>query len=822
MVQWNFKCVCPDPETTVLDPNHPGQYIRTQFPGNKIPQNRLDPVSLAIEKYYPAPNQPGNPVTGLNNYFFSGSNLQYVNNYSLRLDYHLSDSTQLMGRFSTEILNPWTVPATFGASDIGSPGYSIKPQDHYYALSRVIHTFSPTFFGEFDASWASWVYKSLGLSNGFSPSNLGFPANVAANAASLGFPMISPGEMSTLGGYPTAHQRTDRYEFSANMTKIYSKQTLYFGSLYGLGRFITHLAGEATGEYSFNTNFTQGPNPLVAKAGSGFGYASFLLGDMASGVENPTNLLERGNYSQPYWGIYAEDDVKATPNLTVNVGLRLDVESPRTEAKNRMDNFNFTGTATLPNGTIVKGGLEFPGVNGIPAREWQSNNYNFAPRVGVAYALGKSTVLRSGFGIFYGNSWGNGSNNNSVPQTGFFCATQVNTSLDGGLTPYATLSNPFPNGFCQASGSSAGLLTDLGTAVDFIDRNYRTPYMEEWNLDVQRALPGDMVVQITYSGSHGVHLPGIREWNQLNPSDLSDGSKLNSKVANPFHGVITSGPLSAPTITLGQSLRPYPQFTGVSSRLATFGLSSYNAMFVTFQKRTSHGLTLSASYTWAKMIDDIQGSPNYGGFATSAFYNAGLQNFDNLRGERALSSFDVPQTLVASYIYELPFGPGKALLNRNGALGRIVGGWQINGLTTFESGVPVEVTGGSNSGSFSGTQRPNWSGKNPTLGGPVTKRLTKYFDTSQFSSNAPFTFGNAPRSMPDLWTPGIDNWDISLFKNTNIHENMQLQFRAESFNTFNRVQFGNPNANFDSTAFGVISSQTNNPRTLQLALRLTF
>lgn len=615
---------------------------------------------------------------------------------------------------------------------------------------------------------------------------------------------------------------TDRYEFAANLTKVLSKHTLQFGFLYGLGTYNTHLTDNTAGQYSFTAADTQGPNPLVASATGGFDFASFLLGYMASGIENGTSLLVNGDYKQPYWGLYGEDDFKITRNLTVNLGLRWDVETPLTELHNRMTNFDFTDTATLSNGTTVKGGLAFPGVNGLPRGDWQSNDHNFAPRVGMAYALGKSTVVRSGFGTFYGNSWGNGRNNSSMPQNGWFCQTQANVSLNGGLTPYAVLSNPFPTGFCQASGSSAGLLSNLGTTLDFIDRNYRTPYVEEWNLNIQRALPGDMVIQVAYSGSHGVNLVSLREWDQLDPTYLSLGSKLNSTVANPYYGAITTGQLSAATITLGQSLRPYPQFTGVSSRLATFGFSSYNAMFVTFQKRTSRGLTLSASYTWAKLFDDVMGSPNYNGFPNSGFYDAGLQNFDNLRGERALSSFDVPQTLVASYIYELPVGPGKKFLNQNGALGQIIGGWQINGLTTFQSGVPVEITGGSSSGSFSGTQRPNWSGKNPTLSGAVSKRLTAYFDTSQFTSNAPFTFGNTPRSMPDLFTPGTDDWDMSLFKGVRIHENYQLQFRAESFNTFNRVQFGNPNTSFGTSAFGVISSQKNNPRTLQLGLRMAF
>lgn len=808
-----------DPASTVPDPSNPGNYIRTAFPGNKIPTARLDPVALAIQKYFPAPNQQGSPGSGLNNFFFSGTNTQQTNNYSGRGDYQLTASTQIMGRFSLEQLSPWVVPATFGSSDIASPGYVTKPQHHPYALGKVIHTFSPTFFGEFHGSWARFFYTSRGLSNGFDPTKLGFPAYLSANSSdNLGFPAINPGEMSSLGNYYNENDETDRYEFAGNMSKIWGKHTIKFGGMYGLGLYPMHTVDNTTGTYSSTNAFTQGPNPLSASTTSGFGYASYLLGTMSAGTQDPTRII--GSYNQPYFGLYVEDDVQVNRSLTANLGLRWDVESPRTEAQNRMSNFDFTSKSTLSNNTAVTGGVEFPGVNGVAAGDWQSNNKNFAPRVGLAYSLGASTVVRAGYGIFFGNSWGNGRNNNSMPQYGFFCSTQVNTSNDNGLTPAAKLSNPFPTGFCKPSGSSAGLLTGLGQTVYFINRNYKTPYLQSWNLDIQRALPGNMLVQIAYSGSRGVHLNGIREFNQLNPKYFSLGTALNGQVTNPYYGIITSGPLAGPTITLGQSLRPFPQYTDVSSRMETFGESSYHAMFLTFQKRTSKGLTVSASWTWFKEIDNVIPAPN--GFGGSSFSGSNPQNFYDPRSERSLASFDTPNTVVISYIYEFPLGPGKPFLNQGGALGKVVGGWQINGLTTFQSGTPLQVSGGNSSGSFDGTQRPNWSGKDPSLGGAVTSRLNKYFDTSQFTFNAPFTFGNEPRLNPKLFQQGIDDWPMSLIKDTPISDNIKFELRAEAFNTFNRVQFSPPNTNINSSAFGVVTGQQNNPRTLQFGARLKF
>jgi hypothetical protein len=434
--------------------------------------------------------------------------------------------------------------------------------------------------------------------------------------------------------------------------------------------------------------------------------------------------------------------------------------------------------------------------------------------------LNNATIIRGGYGIFYSNSWGNGRNNNAMPQMGFVCSTSSPSSLDNGLTAFATLSNPFPSGFCSATGNSAGLLTNLGQSLFTLDRNAPQPYVQTWNFDIQRSLPGDSLVEVAYSGSRGVHLMGILEWDQLNPTYFPLGAQLNGQVANPYFGVITQGSLATPTITLGQGLRPYPQFLGVSSRNANYGESSYNALLVRAERRLSKGFSIMAAYTFSKEIDDMV--PSVNGFPGESFSGGGLQNYYNLRAERALASWDTPQTLVISYVYELPLGSGKPFLNGGGIIDKIVGGWQINGNTTFQSGSPLQITGGNGSGSFAGTQRPNWNGMNATLDGSVTNRLLQYFNTSDFSFNAPFTFGNAPRLMPNLRGPGTDNFDISIFKNTRIFEKYQIQFRAEAFNAFNRVQFGNPNTNINSTAFGVVSSQQNLPRNIQLGLRFLF
>jgi hypothetical protein len=807
-----------DPLTTRQDPANPARFIRTPFAGNRIPANRMDPVALNIQKYYPAPTSAGDPNTGLNNFFFSGSRNRPMNDYSIRGDHQWNSTTMLTGRFSRSA-TVITEPATFGEDNIASPGYTRTPQHHPSALGKVTRTISPTMFGEFIVSWARWWFARRSLSNGFDPTKLGYPAYLAANSKALGFPQVSPGEMSSLGAYVNPHDTSDRVEFKANFSKIKGSHTFKFGGLYSIGKYFAEINNNAVGTYSFAKAFTQGPDPQQSGPESGFGYATFLLGTISGGSHNPSELFT--NLSQWYIGGYFQDDWKVTRNLSLNIGLRYDFEAPRTEANNRLANFDFTTASTLRNGVAVRGGLLYPGVGGLPRGHWNKDADNFQPRIGIAYTFRESTIFRAGYGVFFANSWGSGRNGNGMPQTGFTCSTEVTSSLDGGLTPSAVLSDPYPRGFCKAAGNTGGLAANLGTAIDIIDRNQRVPYGQSWNFDIQRKLPGNTVFEIAYSGSRGINLAGTLEYNQLAPEYMPLGTQLNARVPNPFYGVVTgSGALAEPAITRGQSLRPYPQYLGVSSRNATYGASTYHALFLRAEHRFSHGFSILAAFTWSKLIDDL--IPSLTGFPGESFAGGALQNYYGRRGERALASWDTPHQLVLSYLYEFPFGRGKPFLNKPSPAEWILGGWQLNGITMFQAGPPLQITGGNANNAFAGTQRPHWSGRNATKSGPITDRLDAYFDTSQFTLNAPYTFGNAPRIMPNLRGPGVKNFDISLFKNIPVTERMRLQFRAEAFNAFNRVQFAFPNTTVTSNQFGRITAQQNSPRDIQLALKLIF
>jgi hypothetical protein len=366
------------------------------------------------------------------------------------------------------------------------------------------------------------------------------------------------------------------------------------------------------------------------------------------------------------------------------------------------------------------------------------------------------------------------------------------TSLDS-VTPLHRLVNPFPNGLLAPIGSSEGLRTLTGQSISFVDVNGRVPYTQQFSAGFQVQTPGSLVIDASYSGSRGTGLAtGNVNINQLPVELLARGGALQQSVPNPFAGQFTTGILASSTTTLGQMLRPYPHFNAVTIRNPTVGNSTYHAALIKVERRFGQGLTFLASYMISKLIDDV----------------ASPQNNYDLRGERSLSEIDRPQRLVISGLYELPFGPGKALLrSTNPVLRRIAEGWQLNWISTLMSGQPLAITSQVNTtGSLGGGQRPDSTGVSPELDGPNRSRLERYFDTSQFRAPVPFTFGNLSRRLPDTRGPGLHNWDISIIKNTSITERVRLQFRAEAFNALNLPAFDNPATSFGASTFGRISA----------------
>jgi hypothetical protein len=442
----------------------------------------------------------------------------------------------------------------------------------------------------------------------------------------------------------------------------------------------------------------------------------------------------------------------------------------------------------------------------------------------MAYQIRPKTVFHAGYGIFWlpnDVAWDYSPNNDPINTIG----TSVPSSGYTGV-PGATIDNPFPSGILQPPGRDpiyAKSLLGNGVTNSIISNPYG--YAQQWNADIQQEFGNGFLVDVAYGGAKGTHLPidGFK-LDQLPDQYLSLGNALTQPVTNPFYNYLSpTASLHTPTVQAGQLLRPYPQYNGVSFAGAGIGNSTYESLQVKAEKRFSNGASLLAAYTFAKLIsnaDTITGWLEGGGVG-------GLQDYNNLRAEKSLASFDTPQRLVVSYIMDVPVGRGRKFLSQtNGFVDAVIGGWGVGGTTTIQSGFPLHLTTNSNlTNSFGGNSRPNVAlGCDKTVSGSAQSRLNGWFNTGCFSQPAAFTFGSEGRTDPELRGAGIGNWDLSAFKNFafNADGTRYLQFRGEIFNLFNRTQFAFPGQSQGSSSFGQVTGVANDPRLVQFALKFSF
>ena len=809
-----------DPSTTVAQGTG---YVRTAFPGNVIPTSRIDPVAKNVVNYYPSPNQPGLPFSGVNNYYVATTTVENTNSVDVKIDENLNDRSRFFVRYSRLGLNqpaPQELPSAIRVAQNAPDNQS---QTNNSAAIDYTMTLSPTDLMEFRYGFARIKLAYTSISLGFNPTQLGFPGSMAANADHLVFPGIAPANYYSLGNPQQGDTRFpgfDSHILAVENTRILSAHTLRFGWEGRLLRSNDTESGSSTGNFSFAAGLTQGPNPNAASTIAGNSIATLLLGGGSGSM-----LIDSkdGATQSRYFGAFVQDDWKVSRKLTLNLGLRYDLDIPRTERYNRMETFNPSIPSPLAAATGIaglRGGTVFVGVNGASRRQYDPQYLNFDPRFGFAYQASEKMVIRGGFGIFFAPSLRVA--NATIGNEGFSASTDYNSNPNG-LTQTGFLSNPFPNGYNKPVGNSQGLLTGIGSSFENpLTGDNKVPYMENWDFDIQRQLPGGILVDVAYVGSRGVHLnkSGENQLNleQLTPSAIALGNKLQQSVANPFYGIITTGPEATATIPLYYLLAPFPQFTTVQASFPTGGYSSYHSFQLKVEKRMSHGLTALLSFTGQKSIDDFSQISNVGNQA------GGIQNIYDDQQQRGVSSNDRSRRLVISGTYELPFGRGKAFgKNWNRAVDSLIGEWQVNGIYTYQTGFPISVTAANNcTGCSIQTLRPNNNGQSAELSGPISQRLNQYFNTSVFSQPAAFTFGSTGRTLPDVRAPSGQNIDFSLFKNFKPMERLTAELRAEAYNLLNQVVFAGPGTGINSNAFGVISSQGNSPRTIQFGLKLLF
>lgn len=797
-----------DPATTRIDPANPGRYIRTQFPNNVIPTARLSNVARKSLEYYPAPNLPGLPFSQAQNSYQESAVPVDKDTWGVKIDYQLSSTRRLSGRYTDDSLD-WGFANYFGnIADVDGRHIFIPRKSAFLQFTDAL---TPTLLVDAKVGLNRENEHSVAPAAGLDITTLGFPASYASaiqkKGAGVGFPIYNFSlDATTFGRGDSNGNPSSTGSASVAMTKISGKHSLKSGYEMRLYRRSDWGTNFNAGSFTFSRGFTQGPDPLTASNTAGYEMASFLLGTPSSGQ---VGMTADTAVSVNYHAFYLQDDWKITPKLTLNLGMRWEYEGPAEDRFNTYPNFDPSMASPLQvPGLTLRGGNVWPETNGLPKGLTDRSFNDIGPRFGFAYQLRPKIVVRGGYGIMYIPTFG--PSGLVATGAGFAIITPMVTSLDGGLTPANTLDNPFPQGLQQLTGSSAGALTSVGGSAAGQLRNQLRGYTQQWNFTVQCEPWANWLFEAAWVGNHGTRLITGSNLNFLPDQYLSLGTQLLTSVPNPFLGIIKTGTLSTATVTRRQLLLPFPQFTSVSGGNTYWGNSIYHALAFKVEKRFSRGYSVLAAYTASKLIDDVPATGRPGAVATS-----GVQNWNNLRGERSRSAQDIPQRLVLTGLWEIPYKPANTFLKHT------LGGWQVNTIGTIESGRPIGLTATISNGG----NRPNSTGTSAKLDDPT---ISRWFDTTQFTQPAAFTYGNVSRVLPDVNSDGLFNLDFSVFKSFSITERVKLQFRTELFNLTNSPTFDTPGRALGAATFGRVTATTATtaltakPREIQFALKLSF
>ncbi len=802
-----------DPLTGVQQSN--GRVARTVFPNNVIPTNRLSPVAKNLLQFIPLPNQVGRS-DGNENYLADSVRRDVFDGELGRLDYNISERHKFFYNFRHN----------YRVEDRNNRYHNIATGNflnriNWGSMVDDVYTFSPTMVLNTRLNWTRFTEANDKPSAGYDFTKAGLPAYVAAASQRLVMPNVDLNQFTDWGDNGGDRTPYDIFQVFGTLTKITGRHYLKFGADVREHRESSASFGNSAGTYQFRENYVRGPLDNSTAAPLGQDLASFILGYPTAGNFQINSF--RTNQAK-YWAVFVQDDFRPRSNLTINLGLRLEGDLGTTERFNRAVNgFDASAASPVsaaargayakkpvagalpPDQFLVNGGLTFEGVTG--KRVYEPNWGYFSPRFGFAWTPGGSghgTVIRGGFGIFI-SSIGTQPPN----QAGFSQQTDIlGPSTTSNLRPAVTLDDPFPSGILRPVGSSLGLATFLGQSVTFYNPNPLNPYSIRWNFNFQRQIGRGMVLEAGYTGNHYVHMPVDQAMHYvpeqfLSTSPFRDQAVIdrNSKqVANPFAGLLPGTNLDGSTVAFTQLVEPYPQFTGVTMTAGNGGSSYFHAAQVRFEKRFSHGFQFLSNYQFGRTM------------ARDNYLNSGFGPL-----EKRPADIDRPHRFVNSFSYELPFGKGKPVLGAlsgvSGAvIDRVVGGWVINGIYSYESGGPAG----------------NWT-DSIYMGGPLNWDPTNVehtFDTTPFNRVSSQQLSNHVRTFPtrfsNLRLPPTNNVDASLIKNTRIKEQVMLQFRTEWFNAFNHPVFSGPQLNPTNSAFGTISGVYNLERHIQMALRLTW
>ncbi len=802
-----------DPFTTVTAPN--GRFSRQPIPNNVIPRSRLDTVGLNLAALYPLPNQAGT-VDGRNNFFLSNKAIQKTSQHMLRLDHAFSENHRAFLRAHYDF---WKEDKNdnFGT---GIQGLFSNRPNRGVALDDVI-VLDPTLVLNVRYGFTSTKWWEFRRSRGYDLASLGFsPALLRlTDPKRAPIPRVSVGAFTTLSNWENGDGANSSlaHSLAINFTKLLGKHAMKFGADLRLERsFNDRRPAGVVPDFSFATTYTRGPLDNSPPATVGQEFAAMLLGVPGGSMEvSASSALQN-----TFYGFFFQDDLRVTPKLTLNMGLRWEYEGPVTE---RYDRFASRFDNTTPNPIEaaakanyarnpipelapadfrVLGGLTWVNQGGIGRSPFVSEKNNWMPRFGFAYQFNNKTVMRGGYGIFYTV---NGIYATVPIQTGFSQSTPIQASLDSGLTYVATTANPFPNGLIQPAGSSKGLLQNLGQGISFHNPNRFRSYSQRWSYGFQRTLPGDFMADVSYVGSRVTRAQVTRSYNEtparyLSTSPVRDQRTidfLSASFPSPFFGI---DPIYGRNTSRGALLRPFPQFGGISSNDSA-GYTWYHSLQTRVEKRFSHGYTMQLAYTFSKAMDATE------------FLNA----TDPMPYE-SISSLDRPHRLAGSGIWEIPVGHGRKFgSGMPRALDAAVGGWQIGVIVTRQSGAPL----GFGNAIFMGDI------KNIPLA-KDQRDVDRWFNVDAGFNRVPAQqLASNIRAFP-LRFSGIRgddqrSWDFSIVKNFKLPgEKMNLRFRADAYNGFNQTNFNNPTTTPTNSAFGRITGTAGDARNWQLSLKLSF
>ncbi len=806
-----------DPASVV--PVSGGRFQRTPLPGNIVPNSRISPIAQRLLRYYPLPNTPGT-VDFRNNFVTATPALIDYWSHMLRTDQVINDRNRFYVSFST-MRTDGDQARTLNNNAMGDISVN-----RYNSLAfDYVRTINPSTVANFRYGVTRQANTGNGPTRGLDLTSLGLPSSFAnrLDRARTALPEIDIGGMVTIGTNLPSKSGFNAQMASGTLSQTRGNHTLRYGGEYRVVLDNSFNYGNYSGQYSFANAWTRGPLDNSPVAPIGQGMASFLFGLPTSGfIDVQDSIAEKSGYA----GFFVHDDWKATRKLTLNIGLRYEVEQGITERFNRANRgIDFTTTnpandaaraayaqnpiaEVTPASFNLRGGLLFAGVGGQPRGLWDPDRNNLSPRFGLAYQLTPVTVVRAGYGIFFEPL---GADRADSTQVGFSQRTNMNPSVDNGQTFRATLANPYPDGFIAAQRSGAGLATNLGLALSSVYPQRRNAYMQRWSLNVQRQLARNLVLEVGYLANRGTGLGVPYDFN-LTPAqylsrsperDVNTVNFLSANVVNPFRGLpqFSQSPAfqNNQFVTRASLLRPYPHFNGLSMTIND-GFSWYHAGTVRLDRRFARGFSVGGHWTWSKFMEGVE-----------------RLNPQDLHPHHVVSPQDRPHHIALNGMWELPLGKGRAWMNGNSRwMDGVAGGWSINAIYQWQSGAPINFGNVIYRGNLQDIVIPY-----------ADRTVGRWFNTSGFERDPGRQLENNLRTFPlrltGLRADGWNNWDLSLYKTFSITERWKLQLRAEAVDALNHAHFSGPNTAPTNTLFGTVNGTIwSEQRKITMAARLTF